>query len=171
MYFLSQLSRPSLQFVNELTSSAANRTKAFAIAIGYVLARKIALPTGQVDDLASFYRMQHSTAVLEVLSTMNDVAPFDTRAARKFVEDFYGFRYRTANPPLIPLAVRKDFGLVDFFGLNMGFSEDDLKEISSNPEKISYYISGLTSLFADRDEKIRAANIGVSVPREVSYVA
>lgn len=149
MYFLSKLSQPSMQFVNIASSTRLNQKRCFSVAVGYVLARQLALPVGEVDDLSSHYRLQHATSVLMELDRLNDVLPFDSKLARRAVEDFYNYRYWAANPPQIPLALRKDHGVVDFFGLSNTIADEVLAEINSCPEQITSLVNNLTAVFID----------------------
>ena len=149
MYLLSMLSKQSLSFVNQTTASGGNRSKPFAIALGYVLARQLSLPAEPVEEISMYYRLQHAQSVLSELDSINECMPLDTRLARKMVEDFYVFRYRAANPAMIPLAFQKGSGVVDFFGISTVFSKDVLEEIEASPDKLTNFVNGLSALFAD----------------------
>ena len=54
-----------------------------------------------------------------------------------------------AHPPIIPLALRAEHALEDFFGMTQSISEDTLCTIKENPEKLTQLISGLQGLLAD----------------------
>lgn len=149
MYFLSKLSKSSVSFVNQVSGAGDNRSKAFAIAISYVLARRMALPPEEVEEISMYYRIHHAQALLYHLDSVNDCMPFDTRVARKLTEDFFTFRYKAANPAAIPLAFQKESAVADFFGLSTVFSKDILEEIAECPEKLTQLVNGLNSLFDD----------------------
>ena len=164
MYGLSILSggdSSSMVFLGKLGSSGGNRTDTFCVAMGYTLARTLALPAEEVDDLTTYFRLHHELAVMDSLNVVNEVLPFNTKAAKEAVLAFYRLRERFMNPVMIPLAQRPDSAIVDFFGLSTVLPEGLLDTIKNDPEKLTSYITNLTTLF----DGIRKSQVAANAPR------
>ena len=149
MYGISTLSKPSIEFVGRVSSFSTNRSKCFVIAAAYIVAQSLPLPVEKVEDLTQYYRLQHEQMTLSKLDKINELTPFDAKAAKELVLGFYRLRYRAMNPPEIPLALREDHALEDFFGLTQCISEETICEIKENAEKLTQLISGLQRLMSD----------------------
>jgi hypothetical protein len=171
MSLLYKLSKPSMSFISGLTSSGGNRSRAFVVAVAYVLSRRLSLPVGKVESLSDYYRVQHGILVTSIMNDINEVMPFDSKGCRKLTEDFFSFRYVTSNPPLIPLAVRADHGVADFFGLSQIFSDDVLKDIAEQPEKITNYVTGMSQVIEEREQAILSLNPVADNEQGDRYVA
>lgn len=170
MYAFAQLTAQTIQFISAITSSGANRSRAWIIAVAYILAQRLALPSEKVEDLGVYYRLHHATDVIEILGCLVEFMPMDSAEIRGLVENFYTFRYQAANPPAYPLAVREDKGLVDFFGLSRNFSDALLSEIQLCSTKITHHVTGLNKLLDELAEaKARRAESYSSPEAEVSY--
>ncbi len=149
MYGISTLSKPSMDFVGRVSSSTLNRSKCFSIAVAYVVSQSLPLPVEKVEELTHYYRLQYESTVLSQLDKINELMPFDAKATKELVLGFYRLRYRMAHPPIIPLALRAEHALEDFFGMTQSISEDTLCTIKENSEKLTQLISGLQGLLAD----------------------
>lgn len=149
MHIFSNLTRPSIAFLGSITSAAASRSKAWSIAVAYAIARTLALPVEQVEDIMVYYRLNMAIDVQWLLSDLNEAAAMNTDEAKVLIEAFYQQRYSMVNPPAVPLALRKDKGIEDFFGLTRVIPDDVLCEINCNPDKITTYVNGLTKVLAD----------------------
>ena len=146
MYYFAKLCAASIQFISAIMSMGVNRSKAWAIAVGYVLARELPLPVERVEDIVTYYRLHAQLDAFRLLDMINELVPMDTAYAKTMIESSYLQRYNALYPPEIPLALREGKGLVDFFGLSRVFSEDTLEEICCNSAKITNYITGITGL-------------------------
>lgn len=173
MYTLTKLSKPSLAFINSVTNVGANRSEAYQIALAYVLARPLALPAEPVEDPVHYFRLQHEIAIVHALDDYNELAPVNVNVVKDLVLNLFQHRYAAANPAIIPLALREGSGLVDFFGLSKFFSEATLCVIEKDSEKLTRFISGLTTVAQDLVEarlKGRAAWDAIPVEQD-RYVA
>lgn len=146
MYTLSRLKPASQSFVSGLSSSGATRTKAFEVALAYTIARSLPLPMEEVKDFDQYVALKFEHAIVEKLSMVNELLPFNTKSVRSLVRRFYQYRYQSAFPALIPLALRKDTGLEDFFNLSLIFDQDTLAVIKSEPATITTHVNGLREL-------------------------
>lgn len=149
MYHISKLSSESMSFMNKVLASNGGQKLAFCLALGYVLSRELSLPTQEVDDIVSYYRLHHQNALENKLGRINELMVCDTRAVRQFAQAMYQYRYSQSTPPLLPLAVRVGNGVKDFFSLSRFFSEDELGEINNNSITISQYIAGLSKMLVE----------------------
>lgn len=171
MYGISALSKPSIQWVGIVTSSGVNRKPVFALAIAHCLSRQLPLPIEAVADIRTYYRLQHEITMIGKLSSLNELFPFDTKAAKEAILSFYCQRYRAANPPAIPLALQKDTALEDFFGLTTYFSNDVLCLIREQGELLTQTINGLTMLLSDMDAAYKRNMIGQQAVEQDRFVA
>ena len=146
MYTLSKLSRPTLGWLNAVTGAEKNRCDAFAIALAYVLSQKLSLPVERVEDVLSYFRLNHTELMNRLIDDCNEVTPVNTKLVKQALEAFYMYRYRSLFPVAIPLALRKECGIEDFFGLSKCFSDGILEIIRKESEEMTHFVNGLTTL-------------------------
>lgn len=149
MYALTKLSKLSLAYIHTLTSTGAHRTAAFTVAAAYSMARELALPPGQVDELDIYFRLQHEIALCHRLDTLNELAPIDIKAIKELARAFYQQRYAAANPVAIPLLLRCGKEVEDLFSLSKFFPSDFFDTLKEHGEAITRHISGLHTLQQD----------------------
>lgn len=103
---LSSLSKDAIRDLNEITSKALSRKQIFAVAVGYMLAYKIDIPTQAVESAEDYFRLQASPRVGSLLSALNELTPFDIDAAMDTTKRFFQLRVAVAyskNIPIIPI--------------------------------------------------------------------
>lgn len=147
MYTIAKLPKTSLDFLNKVASAGAQRTPHFQIALGYVLARRLSLPTEAVTDIQTYFRLQHQTVVEALLGDLNEILPYPTKVVLENVRAFYYQRYRSVNPPEVNLAQIPETGVEDFFGLSTVFPKDFFAILREDPAKVTMFVVGLTTLF------------------------
>jgi hypothetical protein len=145
-YHIAKLPQPSIAWLGSVLSSGLSTTPHFAIAAAYVCASTLSLPPQEVEDATAYYRLQHQSSVLDLLDTLNGLAPFDTQFARKVAFDFYSYRYGQTYAKAIPLAFRPDSGIEDFFGLTKSFGDEVLELIRKEPAKIVNVVDQLRQI-------------------------
>lgn len=145
-YLMSRLSKATISWLNIITSAAKNRTESFAIALAYVLSQKLALPTERVEEIGTYYRLNHLTLISRLIDDCNEIIPMNTKLVRQVLEAFYCHRYNTVFPMAIPLALREDHVLEDFFGISKSFSDDVLDIIKKDSVALTTYINNLTKM-------------------------
>ena len=158
MYPISKLSKPSIEFVNKVAAMGGSRSGLFTIAVAYTVSRQFNLPAGEVSDCTAYFRLQCESEVREMLNTLNEVMPFNTREALELTLAFYKFRYRSAVPIAIPLAFSADSALEDFFGLSQVFSQEILGRIKVAPSILTGFVNGL-SIMMDELKVARLAQV------------
>lgn len=146
MYLLSKLPPASQNFISGLISGGQTRTKAFEIAVSYTLSRQLPIPVESVKDIDQYYTLQLEQSVFKVLSGMNELMPFDTRSVRALLRNFYKFRYQSAFPKAIPIALRQDYGVEDFFQITPFFDKDTLDCLRADPVRVVAIINNLSAL-------------------------
>lgn len=163
MYNHAKLSNETLRAISNVAATGSNRCEIFPVAVGYTVARLLSIPTEKVDDVSAYYRLNATLTVLSLLDSINECLPFDTRKAREIVEAFYLHRYYSLYPLAIPLALRKDHGLCDFFGLSKVFSDGTLCLVEKESEKLTNLVNALTLIVNDLNAAAiqRAAAQGV----------
>ena len=149
MYHIASLSKPSIQGLTDIQSRGANHTRAFTLALGYVLGASLSIPNTDIGDAVGYYRMTHALSVRGVMSKLNELVPFDIRAAEDDVRGFFQFRVNQINAPLTPLALNSNSSLVDFFSISACFSKDAIKAIEENGGDVTRWIATLRPICDD----------------------
>jgi len=153
LYYLAKHSRQTIDFLNSIANSGCNRSKSFEVAVAYSLASKLALPTDKVDDITMYFRIQHEAAILGRLNHLNEILPFNTKAAKEAAKAFYNLRVYQANPAEIPLAFIKGQELKDFFGINHCLPAEVIETIENEGGKITNLLNGVAQFYKEIQEK------------------
>ena len=146
MYFISKLSKPSVDFVNKVVALQAPQRTIFPMAVAYVVARRLSVPTEASEDIEAYFRLNCQVYASEVVSNLNELVPFNHKYALECVKRFFMFRYNALHPRAIPLAFTKDSAVVDFFGISQCFGTDALELLSLQSAAMTNYVAGLTTL-------------------------
>lgn len=149
MYVIATLNRKSIDFVNYINSAGLTGKESFNIALSYVLSRNLSLPTGEVTDIDQYYRMQHEHNVFHCLGVVNELLALNDEVIRQYCRAFYALRYNAAYPVAIPLALREEGGIADFFSISKFFSDDALCTIEKCGQDITRMVNGFTELMED----------------------
>ena len=169
MYYMTRLSKPSIDFISRVSNTSGNRTPAFALAAAYVVSSKVALPSAEVVDITQYYRLQSEVEVMRLLGILNELLPFDFRLAKEAALAFYRFRHRCVNPLAIPLAFHQESAIEDFFGISSFFSNDTLDVIRKSDGELTRYINALVAMFIELCESNRRGEMEAS--EKDTYVA
>ena len=145
-YLMSRLSKPTIAWLNQITGAAKNRCDSFAIALAYVLSQKLMLPVERVEDIGMYYKLNHLTLMTRLIDDCNEIVPMNTKLVRQALEAFYCHRYRTLFPLAIPLALRPECPIEDFFGLSKSFSDNILETIKKDSVALTSFINQLTTM-------------------------
>lgn len=154
-YLFSNLSKATLGWLNVIMSSGKNRSDAFAIALGYILAQKLSLPPEQVEGIVEYYKLNHQEVVIGYIDNCNETIPLNTRKARQAVEAFYAYRYYSLFPSKNPLALNKDSSIEDFFGLSKCFSKDFLGVVEKEGEELTHFVNHLGTMIEEIDQAMK----------------
>lgn len=158
LYYLAKHSRQTIDFLNSVANTGASRTQPFEVAVAYTLANKLALPNAKVDDLTTYYRTQHEMVVIDRLSYLNEILPFNTKAVREAIRSFYSLRVYQANPAEIPLAFVKGQELKDFFGINQNLPGSIIATIENEGDKVTTLLNGLSQFYKEvQAERVKEA--------------
>lgn len=144
-----KLQKPTMDWINYVSSAGKNRTDSYALAFGYVVARKLAIPTHDVECIVHHHRMNNTQRVMDLIDLVNETTPMQIKLAKEFVDAFYFIRYKALNPDLVPLAFNKETAIVDFFGVSKYLSKEAIALIEADSENIAQLINGLSALLAD----------------------
>jgi len=158
LYSLAKRSRQTIDFLNSVANSGRNRTAPFEVAVAYALASKLALPTEKVDDITTYFRVQHEAVVFDRLGQLNEILPFNTKAVKEAIKAFYKLRVYQANPAEIPLAFVKGQELKDFFGISHCLSNEVIETIECEGDKVTNLLNGLSQFYKEvHDERVKDA--------------
>lgn len=172
MYSITKLSPPTAAFVNRAMGSGLNRSKYFPLAVAYCISASLAIPSEEVTSAEEYYRNNHHNSVTALLSAINEVIPGNSKAAQEAVKKFYAFRVSAAFPKAIPLAMKPNTGVVDFFGLSAVFGDDILKLINESNGELTTMVNGIHSLVVDiRNAQVASAAASQENAQADRYVA
>ena len=149
MYYLSRLSKPSIDYVQQVVSLNQNRSLIFALALAYCLTKDIALTSAPVEEVGIYFRNNFKIPLSRVIGSINEVCPMNTSDVEKFSLQFFKQRICALFPAATPIMVRKGKGVVDLFGINMNFSDEELVAIDSDPEAFMNHVAKLNVLIAE----------------------
>lgn len=149
MYQLAALSKPAMAGLLSIQSRGVNQKRIFALGLAYVLSRDLALPAEGSEDQATYFRLQHELTVVNTLSSINELVPFNYKQCLEDVKAFFGYRNKARNPEKYVLAINPETSLVDFFSISTFFSNEVIAEIMKNGQELSRVISELTSIYED----------------------
>ena len=120
-----------------------SRNRVVACAIGTAIARRLALPSSEVDTISGHFRLQHSETVRAIVSSANEEVIMQPKSAVEFSELMYRFRYNTA----FPLRVFSQQLPYDFFcsvaGVDQFVSPEEFQFLNENRASIL----GLADIF------------------------
>lgn len=161
MYHIAKLSQPSMTALIALQNKGANHNRAFQLALGYVIGSNLALPAGGTEDAVGYFRMNHALGIRETLSCINELMPFDMRAAEDDIRGFFQFRLNQINMPKISLAINPESSLVDFFSISSCFSKDAIDAVVNKGADLTNFIVQLTPIYEDLRKSSSTSENGV----------
>lgn len=149
MYIHAMLKQGGIRALNSLQLGQQNHSRLFPLALGYVLAAQLPLPSYDTEDIRIDFRLQNQITVEATISKINELLPHDSAQTLEDVKSFFFYRHSAANPPKIPLSFNEETAIVSFFGIANFFSGEVLCCISTRPTELTNLISQLTLLVAD----------------------
>lgn len=99
-----------------------------SMAIGYLYAQNLSMPTTRSDTLSAYFAGTHSGKLDEFLSALNDTAPVDYKTIRFYAEKYYALRHAMLFGQLVEPETCN--AMHDVFGFSAFFSEDEIKFMS-----------------------------------------
>lgn len=172
MYYASNLDAESMSFINFLAGPRASKKSAL-VALAKALSDKLSLPSSQLQidaigiplnpekkleeeqmTIGRYYRSNHSIAVREKLSVVNELVALDTDVILDYVEKLYIARYYMLYPAGKIFCVRPDYAVLDFFGIGTFLDEETVKSIAENPLELTRIYNGSVDFFARLDKGV-----------------
>lgn len=144
----AKLTKLSTQALSNILAalSSSNMQRVLPVAVGYVLARQLTLPSSGDGDVRGYFRLQHQTSVGDFVSGINELIPLNIDLALASTLAFYSHRALCVNPPAIPLIYSKENALQTFFGLTACFSNEMLAAITEDPPAMTSTIKNVIDL-------------------------
>lgn len=149
MFLISKLSPESQQFITQIAVSNKTRSAGFSVAVAKVLVDSVNMPSSELEDPSIYYLSQVKLGLEQSISTINELIIIDTKAVIDICEQFFNFRYRSANPVKNVYCLNKETCLEDFFGLSRCFENVTLHTIKNEGSAMVVYMNGLKRLVAD----------------------
>lgn len=142
-----RLSRTTQDYLFGFSGTNRARTPAFSLTLALALISRLKCEPGQDG---STFDMVHRTVVVSQLSILNEMLRIDVDEIIGFMRKLYKFRqHQVDHKGWVNPIVSKESAIMDFFGISLFFSKDDLKLIEDNSMKITIDLSKLECLFVD----------------------
>ncbi len=140
---------PFMKVMESLSGPVQDRHRIAAIAIGYACACNSILPSSEVDDADSHYRMSVEQFAKRVISTLNEVSRIDTALALDFARSFWLLRYEAVHKCPRMDQVPGDF-FCSVFGVSKFFSPDTVAFANANNAAIGTVYTHICNVIADQ---------------------
>lgn len=140
---------PFVKIMQSLTGPVQERHRIAAIAIGYACACNSILPSSEVDDAESHYRMTVEPFAKRVISSLNEATPLDTALALDFARSFWLLRYEAVHKCPRMDQVPGDF-FCSVFGVPKFFSPDMIKFTNERNADIGRVYTHICNVIADQ---------------------
>lgn len=131
-----------------LNANGRNKSYLTSIAVGRILANRLPIPTGTVENFEHFYRTTYQIEVTRNISKINEVLLLDVETVQTYVLKFFKLRYVMMNPACNVYCVNPDTALQDFLGISQQLDSVTVQEIRSNPKELMKVNNFVNSLVA-----------------------
>ncbi|BAW19223.1 hypothetical protein [Ralstonia phage RP31] len=139
---------PFVNVMQSLSGPVQERHRIAAIAIGYACACNSVLPTSEVDDAETHYRMTVEPFAKRVVSALNEVSVLDTALALDFARGFWLLRYEAVHKCPRMDQVPGDF-FCSVFGVPKFFSPEMIEFANKNNQAIGTVYTHICNVIAD----------------------
>ena len=146
---MTLLSRDSVAFVEQVTTSNQARSIHASLALARVLAYGVELPSMKLEDLMGHYQDHCLPEITKKINDINELVLVDFQTALDLCYQFYMTRYHVVYPIDSVAAFNKATAVEDFFGISRGVSRATISHIQSAPDVISKYCRGFSQLCED----------------------
>jgi hypothetical protein len=132
MYSITKLKKESQDFIMSLTTGNKSRSVTTSIALGKVIADRLSLPSGEVENIAAYYRTSSTADFNSLLSEINELVILDITAVTDYAAKFYMNRYYNAFPAPVTIALKPETAVTDFFSIGRSFDKCTLDTIQEH---------------------------------------
>lgn len=139
---------PFANIVQRLPGAVQERHRIAAVAIGYACACNSILPTSEVDDAETHYRVTVEPFARRVVSTMNEVSVIDTQMALEFARKFWLMRYEAVHKCPRMDAMPGDF-FCSVFGVPKFFDPDTQQFCNTHASAIASVYTHICNVIQD----------------------
>lgn len=139
---------PFQAVMQSLKGPVQERHRIAAVAIGYACACNSVLPTSEVDDAETHYRLTVEPFAKRVVSALNEVSVLDTAMALDFARSFWLLRYEAVHKCPRMDQVPGDF-FCSVFGVPKFFSPDTIAFANTHNQAIGTVYTHICNVIAD----------------------
>lgn len=132
-----------------LNANGRNKSYMTSIAVGRVLANRLPLPSGLMENFEHFYRTTYQIEVTRNISRINELLLLDVETVQTYVLKFFKLRYVMMNPANNVYCVNPETALQDFLGISQQLDSVTVQEIKSSPKelmKINNFINSIVQV-------------------------
>ena len=139
---------PFVKVMQSLPGAVQERHRIAAVAVGYACACNSVLPSSEVEDAESHYKVQVEQFAKRVISTMNEVSVIDTAMALDFARKFWLLRYEAVHKcPRMDMIPGNFFSSV--FGVAKFFSPETIEFCNTHNQAIATVYTHICNVIAD----------------------
>lgn len=139
---------PFVRVMQTLSGPVQERHRIAAVAIGYACACNSVLPSSEVDDAETHYRVSVESFAKRVISALNEVSVVDTAMALDFARKFWLLRYEAVHKcPRMDMLPGNFFCSV--FGVPKFFSPETMDFVNANNTSIATVYTHICNVIAD----------------------
>lgn len=139
---------PFLNIMQSLVGPVQDRHRIAAIAIGYACACNSVLPSSEVDDAETHYRMTVEQFSKRVISALNEVTVVDTAMALEFARKFWLLRYEAVHKCPRMDQIPGNF-FCSVFGVPKFFSPELIEFANQHNQAIGKVYTHICNVIAD----------------------
>lgn len=129
---ISNLSKPNMDFIVTVSNTGTSKTMPASFALAKVLNSFMQLPSEKIEDITYHFRNTYRIEAESIISNINEICLLDRKTVLELTEKLYMFRYAMARGDDVLIAMKPETAIIDTFKLSTYFSEQDLKDITSN---------------------------------------
>jgi len=131
MTYLTSLSKTSQDTILSMSGNPRTKNLGTSLAIAKAIARRLNVPSGEVESLHMQYMVSSSEQVVRILSALNELTAVDVETIKTYAEKFYNVRYYALNPPANILMLNADTAIQDFFSISTAVDQTALAELKN----------------------------------------
>lgn len=139
---------PFVSVMQSLTNPVQERHRIAAIAIGYACACNSILPSSEVDNAETHYRISIEPFAKRVISVLNEVSVIDTAMALDFARKFWLLRYEAVHKCPRMDAIPGNF-FCSVFGVAKFFPPETVAFADANSSSIATVYTHICNVIAE----------------------
>ncbi len=148
MYSIHRLSRINQDYVFSFSGSARAKSDAFSFALAAMLVNSISFV--KTEGVTLINPLEHRDNLIQSFNNVNEILRIDIDKVLEYAQKLYNYRSSMLNTQESPRPIlSQETSVMDFFGITMYFSKEDLSLIMENANQIATDTLSLQSLLKE----------------------